>query len=168
MSKSLTILVTPMEGVGHVNACVGIAQCLKSRGHRIVFVVEKSYESRLLSYGFEEEILDNEKTKDNKPGEEVAVLLKESGIFNGMTSLEKMESIVKKNKFIQMIEKRKQMDPQFRAIVDKYDPDIIIIDDMIGLPSLIYANRPWVSIISTNPLQKIDDERLPPGGSGIY
>lgn len=29
-----------MDGHGHVNACIGVAQVLVSRGHRVVFAVD--------------------------------------------------------------------------------------------------------------------------------
>ena len=60
-----------MEGVGHVNATIGIAEALKDRGHRIVYVVLNSFEGKLKKYGFEEELLINEETKENEAGAKI-------------------------------------------------------------------------------------------------
>ncbi len=43
MSKKLTILFSPLDGYGHVNACTGVAEALRDRGHRIVFAIDKSW-----------------------------------------------------------------------------------------------------------------------------
>jgi len=83
MSKKLTILIAPVSAVGHMNACIGLAEVLVSRGHKVVFVVDKPYEGKLVSYGFEEEIREELKPKDSengekrdyKPGEEAAQTL---------------------------------------------------------------------------------------------
>ena len=56
MSKKL-ILFTPMDGHGHVNSCVGVAQVLLKRGHRIVFAVDSAWKGKLAKYGFEEELI---------------------------------------------------------------------------------------------------------------
>ena len=58
MANKLTILFAPIDAVGHVNACIGLAEALKDRGHRIVFLVSKPYSGQLFSYGFEEEIFE--------------------------------------------------------------------------------------------------------------
>lgn len=172
MSRKLAILVAPMFGVGHVNATIGIAQCLQERGHRVVYVLDQSFERQLTKYGFEEEILrepakaNGEANGNRKAGEEPARMLKESGLLSGLSPLEKYNLFAKTNFFLPMLQKKIESEPQMKAIVDKVNPDIIIIDDFIGSPSLIHSNKPWISICSGNPLAYIEDERLPPCGSG--
>jgi len=46
-----------------------LAEVLVSRGHKVVFVVDKPYEGKLVSYGFEEEIREELKPKDSENGE---------------------------------------------------------------------------------------------------
>jgi UDP:flavonoid glycosyltransferase YjiC (YdhE family) len=57
MNKFLTILFVPIDGIGHVNACIGIAEALKERGHKIIFAISKSWNEKLVKYGFEEELM---------------------------------------------------------------------------------------------------------------
>ncbi len=52
--KQLTIFFTPFDAFGHVHACIGIAEPLKQRGHRIIFGVTTGWKGKLLPYGFEE------------------------------------------------------------------------------------------------------------------
>ena len=173
MPRKLTILVAPMFGVGHVNATIGIAECLKERGHRVVYVLDQSFEGQLIKYGFEEEILKeapkpNGQTNGNmKAGEEPALMLKKSGLFSGASPIEKLKLMSNQGLFAEMLQKKIDTESQQKEIVERVNPDIILIDDFFGLPSLIYSNRPWVIICSGNPLAYLDDDRLPPGASGI-
>ena len=169
MSKNLTILVVSMEGVGHVNACIGLAERLRDRGHKIVFTVDKTYEGKLVRYGFiEEKIFDPNEGKFKNPGEGAANHLLESGILSGMSSLEKMELMTTRQSFLlDMIDKVKLNEPNLKAIIEKHKPDVYIIDHFVGPPSLIYSDKPWVFLFSGNPLFVLDDERTPPGGSGM-
>ena len=167
MTKKLTVLVTPVEGVGHVNASVGIAERLRDRGHRIIFFADSSVKPLVLQYGFEFEILIDEEVKDKMPGQDIGDQLKDTGLMDSMLPIDKMKKMMSGNIFPNMIEKKRRSEPQLRAIVDKYNPDIILIDDVIGSPSLIYNNKPWVLIVSTNPLMILDEESTPPGGSGM-
>ena len=70
MPEQLTLLVTPMDGVGHVNATIGIAEVLRDRGHRIVYVIAKTFEGKLKKYGFEEEVLIDEEREKMGPGKQ--------------------------------------------------------------------------------------------------
>jgi spore coat polysaccharide biosynthesis predicted glycosyltransferase SpsG len=168
MSKNLTILFVSVEGVGHVNACIGLAECLRDRGHKIVFTVDKTFEGKLIRYGFiEEKIFDPNEGKFKNPGEEGAKSLMESGILSGMSSLEKIELMSKQTFFVEMIDKMKMNEPTLKAIIEKHKPDVYIIDHFVGSPTLIYSDKPWVFLFSGNPLFVLDDERTPPGASGM-
>ncbi|CAG2170231.1 unnamed protein product [Oppiella nova] len=166
VAKRLTILVAPMEGVGHVNACIGLAQVLQSRGHRIVFVADQSFEGLLSPYGFTEEILASEE-KDKLPGEVMAKVLLESGFLSGASPMEKLK-VGQNMKFAEiLVNKMRANEPKLQAIVAKYNPDLYVIDDFIGSPTLIHSNKPWVYMFSGNPLFVLRDDKTPPGGSGF-
>jgi UDP:flavonoid glycosyltransferase YjiC (YdhE family) len=57
MSKKFTILFVPLDDSGHVNACIGLAECLRDRGHKIVVAIDPTFKGKLISYGFIEELL---------------------------------------------------------------------------------------------------------------
>ncbi|XP_054163835.1 NDP-glycosyltransferase YjiC-like [Oppia nitens] len=173
MTKKLTILFETLDGVGHVNACIGLAQVLQKRGHRIVFVIEKTYKGKLTEFGFEEEIIDDNEVDvtqtqpTKRPGEDAAQKMLKSGIFSGKSSVEKLKMFQKSPLFGMMIEKARKDNSKFAGVVAKLNPDVIIIDDFIGRPALIHSGKPWVSVFSGSPLFSIDDERTPPLGSGF-
>src|SRR5207244_10546610 len=49
-----TIVFFPEGAYGPTNNCVGIADVLRARGHRVVFVVEESFAGTLEAKGYEE------------------------------------------------------------------------------------------------------------------
>jgi UDP:flavonoid glycosyltransferase YjiC (YdhE family) len=51
MSKKFTILFVPLDDSGHVNACIGLAECLRDRGHKIVVAIDPTFKGKLISYG---------------------------------------------------------------------------------------------------------------------
>ncbi|HEX6132023.1 MAG TPA: glycosyl transferase, partial [Actinomycetota bacterium] len=53
-----TIAFFPEPGAwGPTNNCVAIAEVLRERGHRVVFVVDVSFEGLLEAKGFEERVM---------------------------------------------------------------------------------------------------------------
>ncbi|CAG2104069.1 unnamed protein product [Medioppia subpectinata] len=166
MVQKLTILFAPVEGVGHVNACIGLAEVLLSRGHKIVFVVNPSFAGKLSPFGFIEEIMTSEETNNKKPGEDGARSLIESGLLSNVTSYESMKIMQTITFFDKLVDTMRANEPQLKAIVAKHNPDLYIIDDFAGSPTLIHSTKPWVSLFSGNPLFVINDERTPPGSSG--
>jgi len=67
-----------------------------------------------------------------------------------------------------MFDNVKASHEELTAIVDRVRPDVIVIDHYVSQPSLINAGIPWVKLVSANPLIEMDDERTPPGRSGIF
>src|SRR5688572_21619513 len=52
-----TVVFFPEGAFGPTNNCVGIANVLRQRGHRVVFVVEESFAGSLTAKGFEERLM---------------------------------------------------------------------------------------------------------------
>ncbi|CAG2121776.1 unnamed protein product, partial [Medioppia subpectinata] len=152
--------------VGHVNACIGLAEVLLSRGHKIVFVIDQSFAGRLAPYGFIEEVLPSDQ-KDQMPGEMVAKSLLDSGVISNVSPFESMK-LSQEMPFMDIITAKKRAnDPILKAIVAKHSPDLYVIDDFNPSPTLVHSNKPWVYVNSANPLLASTDERLPPGCSGF-
>ena len=58
MSERRTIAFFPEPGAwGPTNNCVAIAEVLKERGHRVVFIVDSSFEGVLEERGYEERMI---------------------------------------------------------------------------------------------------------------
>ncbi len=169
MPERLTILFAPLDGVGHVNACIGIAEVLRDRGHRIVFAMCDNWREKLKIYGFEEEIIElSKKVTVEDSAKFWSEYIHMAGIFGPLSPLEKIKSMAGDG-FKEVIDRNKTSDPMMKEIVCRIKPDIILIDSFFCMPSLINSGIPWVWSISCNPLVidgAIDDKRLPPSASG--
>jgi len=166
MPEHLTILFAPVDAVGHVNACIGIAEVLRDRGHRIVFAISDNWREKLKVFGFEEELIEFSKEETvEDPAKFWAELCLKSGMLGPKSPLEKMKGM----DFNDLINRVKASDPIMKEIICRIKPDIIIIDGLLWIPPLMNSGIPWVWSVSCNPLfidHAMDDKKLPPSFSG--
>jgi MGT family glycosyltransferase len=57
------------------------------------------------------------------------------------------------------------VDDRLREIFDEVEPDVIVEDNVVCFPAIHWSERPWVRIVSCNPLE-LKDEAIPPVFSG--
>ncbi len=168
MPRKLTILFAPLDAVGHMNACIGIGEVLRERGHKIVFVVSNMWREKLKIYGFEEEILEINYMKTNEdPAKHWAEIIKRSGMMGALPTIQKMKAL--NDSWKEVINRIKTSEPLMKKVVNRIKPDIILIDGFVWMPSVMNSGIPWVWSISCNPLfidHGIDDEKVPPSASG--
>ena len=172
MSQKLTILFAPMDGVGHVNACIGVAERLRDRGHKIVFAIGIGWKGKLEKEGFIEELLvdPNNNFKEDNSGDPVKKYVEElltSGILSGIPPKEKLKQLLGSGWFQKMIDLTKALCPTYQQIVDKHKPNLIIIDHFVAIPPILKSGIPWVLLFSGNPLRMFGSEELPPAGFGM-
>jgi spore coat polysaccharide biosynthesis predicted glycosyltransferase SpsG len=166
-SKSLTILFTPLDGHGHINACHGIAEGLRDRGHKVVFAIDIAFKDKLKPYGFEEEIHSLPKKPDVNPDISIwADFVSKHGDIFKLSPIEIVEKFCTLG-FTQMFDELKARDMQYKQIISRVKPDIIITDSYIASPTQTNSGIPWVWLYSAAPLTCFNDKRLPPGWSGI-
>ena len=161
----LTILFTPMEGWGHINACLGLARELQTRGHRIVFAVERYFANKLSRFGFEESLI-------SMPSEQSGVDYWAKFVEQRSQYL-KLEPIdIVRNfsvpAFTQMFTDMKDRDVLYKDIVDCLNSDIIITNNYICSPTLTNSGIPWIWMFSAAPHLAFNDNRIPPPMSGMY
>ncbi|CAG2167328.1 unnamed protein product [Oppiella nova] len=170
MSKrSLNVLFIPMDGTGHVNACLGIAEQLIESGHKVSFLMNNQWRGKLSAkYGITEithESVSGRQTGGD-PALEWALVFQESGMISSNGSLEKM--LAWYTKLLPLFMKYSDViNERIESTIESLKPDVIFMDQVICLPAVERAGIPWVWICSFNPLFLIDDERTPPKGSGL-
>ena len=72
MAEQKTVAFFPEPGAwGPTNNCVAIGNVLLARGHRVVFVVDASFEGELEKRGFEERVFPTDPVADPDTGAEV-------------------------------------------------------------------------------------------------
>ena len=168
MPTNLTILFTSVDAHGHVNSCVGVAQRLHQRGHRIVFTIGEAWKGKLVKYGFEEVIIEKP-TNGNEENEEYWTkrLAEQAHLLSSGSTIE-----ILKNFWVPLFTTYAEMlmnqeTPQLQSIIDSIKPDLIVNDNYIISPAIVKSGIPWVWLVSFNILYAIDDENTPPGELGL-
>jgi len=163
-NKKLTILFAPLDAHGHVNACLGIAQVLQARGHHIIFALDRSFKGKLTPFGIQEEIyvtkmpgVDVDEEEEFWPN----YIAKYKLTFNG-GSFHKLEYFSSKA-MTTMAETIKSREDQYKEMIERIRPDLIVIDNYFCSPAQTNSGIPWVRLVSASPLLAFDDPRAPPG-----
>ncbi|CAG2114051.1 unnamed protein product [Medioppia subpectinata] len=163
---SLKVLFVPIFGVGHVNACISIAETLIDSGHDVWFTVNGFWSGKLTKYGVKEVLLDkSDSPMDADNMADAAKYMVTSGKIGGESALQKARSrgttIELKMKYVQYL------DEQLERLLPAIRPDVIVVDQFMTLPSVELSGIPCVWSWSAGPLVMLDDERAPPAASGL-
>ena len=65
-----------------------------------------------------------------------------------------------------LVDGARYVDERLAEIFAELDADVIVEDNVCAFPAIAASGRPWVRIVSCNPLE-IDDPQLPPAFSGL-
>jgi len=166
MSK--TIAFFPEPGAwGPTNNCVAIAEVLRERGHRVVFVVDASFEGVLEGKGFEERVM-----RMTPPEESADPDADPWGEFIRVTAPEfrkptiEQQSTVTKPIWEALVAGAKYSHDRLMEIWGDVRPDVVCTDNVTGYPAVELAGCPWARFVSANPLEMRDPD-LPPPLSGL-
>lgn len=166
---SRTILFMPESAYGPTNNCIGIGDILRGRGHRVVFAAESSWQGRLAALGFEEELLDlappAEETAEQDPGQFWKDFIQRTAPEYRKSTLEQLTTVIRPI-WESLIDGARYCEPRLREIVAGVRPDVIVEDNVLTFPALRTAGKPFVRLVSCNPLE-IRGERVPPVFSGL-
>nr|XP_027198080.1 uncharacterized protein LOC113792389 [Dermatophagoides pteronyssinus] len=168
------ILFTPVNGVGHVNACIGIAKSLLKRGHRIGFFVERTYNGKIQKLGFEEFCYEpsffgvkKDTANLKNPGESAAQYLVDKKIIGKQNTLEQLKKLTEKPDESMNI-KRFEDNEKLKQVIESFQPDLFIVDNIVLEPIIDCSKKPWIKIMSVAPLVYLYDiDHLPPAWSGL-
>jgi MGT family glycosyltransferase len=168
MTDARTVAFFPEPGAwGPTNNCVAIANVLAERGHRIVFVLDASFEGELAKRGFEERVFrmappDDDADPSADPWAEfIRVTAPE---FRNPT-IEQIETVTKPI-WEALVAGEQHSHARVMEIWDDAHPDVVVTDNVTGYPAVELAGAPWVRFVSANPLEMRDPE-LPPVLSGL-
>jgi MGT family glycosyltransferase len=161
-----TVLFFPEGAFGPTNNCIGIGDVLRSRGHRVVFLVEESFAGTLEARGFEERLmrLAPPPAEPEVPGQFWKDFVRETSPVFRRPTIEALEGFVAPT-FQALCEGAAYVDSRLREVMDALDPDVVVEDNVVAFPAISAASRPWVRIMSCNPLE-LPDPDLPPAFSG--
>ncbi|HVG89650.1 MAG TPA: nucleotide disphospho-sugar-binding domain-containing protein [Gaiellales bacterium] len=164
MSK--TVVLFPEGAFGPTNNCVGIGEQLKARGHRVVFIIEESFEGTLATRGFEEALmrLGPRPEVEEAPGQFWKDFIRETAPVFRKPTIEQLGEFIQPT-WQALLDGSRYVEPRLREIFAELRPDVIVEDNVPAFPAVVTADAPWVRIVSCNPLE-LKDAELPPVFSG--
>jgi MGT family glycosyltransferase len=162
-----TIVFFPEGAFGPTNNCVGIGDVLRGRGHRVVFVVEESFAGTLEEKGFEERVmrLAPPPEQEEEPGQFWKDFIRDTAPVFRKTTFEQLEEFIAPT-WEALLDGARYVDDRLLEIFDELRPNAIVEDNVCAFPAIPASGRPWVRIVSCNPLE-VKDPGLPPPFSGL-
>ena len=161
-----TVVFFPEGAYGPTNNCVGIGQVLVERGHRVVFVIEESFAGSLEAQGFEERLmrLGAPPEVEEEPGQFWKDFIRDTAPVFRKPTIEQLSEFIEPT-WRALCDGARYVDERLREIFDEVAPDVIVEDNVVCFPAIHHSGRPWVRIVSCNPLE-LEDPEIPPVFSG--
>jgi MGT family glycosyltransferase len=161
-----TIVFFPEGAYGPTNNCVGIAEVLRARGARVVFVVEESFAGTLEAKGFEETLmrLGPKPEVEEVPGQFWKDFIRDTAPEFRRPTIEQLETFLAPT-WGALVDGSRYVNERLEAIFDELQPDVIVEDNVVAFPAVPASGTPWVRIMSCNPLE-MPDPGIPPVFSG--
>ncbi|MHB1431962.1 MAG: nucleotide disphospho-sugar-binding domain-containing protein [Streptosporangiaceae bacterium] len=157
----------PESAYGPTNNCIGIGDVLRRRGHKVVFAAESSWADKLAPLGFTEDLV---QLSEPPEGEQDAgqfwkdFIASTAGEFR-KPPIEQLDTWIRPV-WEELIAGARYSHDQLTEIIARNAPDVIVEDNVVAFPALTTAGKPFVRIVSCNPLE-ITDPGLPPAFSGL-
>src|SRR6187431_796781 len=122
-----TIVFFPEGAYGPTNNCVGIAQVLVERGHRVVFVLEESFAGSLEAQGFEERLmrLGPPPAVEEEPGQFWKDFIRDTAPVFRKPTIEQLGEFIAPT-WQALIDGAKYVDDRLVEILDELAPDVIV------------------------------------------
>ena len=166
MSDTRTVVFFPEGAFGPTNNCVGIGQVLRSRGHRVVFIIEESFAGTLEAKGFEERLmrLGPPPEEPEVPGQFWIDFIRDTAPVFRKSTIEQIGEFIAPT-WQALIDGAKYVNPRLEEIIGEVEPDAIVEDNVVSFPAVMASGRPWVRIVSCNPAE-LKDRLVAPFSSG--
>ena len=162
-----TVVFFPEGAFGPTNNCVGIGDVLRRRGHRIVFIVEESFAGTLEAQGFEERTmrLAPPPAEPEEPGQFWKDFIRDTAPVFRKSTFDQLGEFILPT-WQALVDGARYVDERLVEILEEVAPDVVVEDNVVGFPAIPASGRPWVRIVSCNPLE-LKDPALPPTFSGL-
>ena len=166
-AQGKTIVFFPEGAFGPTNNCVGIGEVLRRHGHRVVFVIEESFAGTLEEKGFEERLmrLAPPPEVEEEPGQFWKDFIRETAPVFRKSTFEQLGEFIAPT-WEALLDGAGYVDERLVEIFDELQPDAIVEDNVCAFPAMPASGRPWVRIVSCNPLE-LKGPELPPPYTGL-
>lgn len=170
MCTTLSVLFVTLDSYGHLNPCIGVAQQLAARGHRVKFAVERAWQGKAARYEGIEEVVYSDPTRDPHENAnehwveymEKYLAYKQRCPLTPLEELREMDLEMEEEFLYTML----NVDRQLAEIIEQHSPDVVVADSYVTIPAVYLSGRPWVWLASYGPLICLPSPLLPPTKSG--
>jgi MGT family glycosyltransferase len=166
-AESKTVVFFPEGAFGPTNNCVGIGEVLRRHGHRVIFVIEESFAGTLEEKGFEERLmrLAPPPEVEEEPGQFWKDFIRETAPVFRKSTFDQLGEFIAPT-WQALLDGARYVDERLVEIFEEVQPDAVVEDNVCAFPAIPASGRPWVRIVSCNPLE-LKDPDLPPPFSGL-
>lgn len=164
--RQMTILFMPESAYGPTNQCIGLGKILKDKGHRVVFAAEASWKGKLEALGFEEDLVDlapppdPETAATQDAGAFWKDFIRDTAPEFRKPTIEQISTFIAPT-FQALIDGAVYCEPQLKQIIERVKPDVIVEDNVLTFPALMTAGKPFIRVVSCNPLEMKGDGVAP-------
>jgi MGT family glycosyltransferase len=161
MSKQKVIALFPEASFGAALNCIGIAQQLRERGARPVFICHENFRGVFSEYGFAEYSLASGGHDGQVDWNDFISRHKDA--FQ-QSPLEQITSYVVPT-WDAIVDTAIRAEEPLRRLIAQIKPDGIVLDNVVMFPAIANAGVPWVRVVSCAETE-ILDASVPPYLSG--
>jgi MGT family glycosyltransferase len=132
-----------------------------------VFVVEESFAGTLEAKGFEERLMRLGPAPEvpEEPGQFWKDFIRDTAPVFRESTFDQLGSFIAPT-WQALLDGARYVDDRLREILGELQPDVVVEDNVCSFPAIPASGRPWVRIVSCNPLE-VADPALPPVFSGL-
>ena len=166
MNTSPTIALFPEASFGAALNCVGIAQELRKRGARPVFICHPGFVGVFAEYGFMEYHLTPRGAAggDTTEARWTDFLNTHLPNFN-LSPRDQLKTYVAPT-WDAIVDSAIEVEDSLRSVLAQIRPDAVLLDNVIMFPAIAGADCPWVRVVSCAETE-IPDPAVPPYLSGL-
>ena len=166
LARSPTIALFPEASFGAALNCVGIAQALRARGARPVFICHAGFSGVFADYGFQEYELPTEAPLSDSERQSYwqAFVRRHLPHFR-LSPIDQLETYVAPT-WEAIVDTAINAEAPLRQLLPRLKPDAVVLDNVVMFPAIAAAGCPWVRVISCAETE-LPDAAVPPYLSGL-
>lgn len=145
---------------GQINNCIAIAQACKKRGWEVLFMLAGDHVAKVEQLGFNVQVLKPDNHQSINFNEQTSSTQRDWD----KSSFEQIEHVVGPY-YEAIIEQAMRLNPAMQQVIDDYQPDCIVVDDVVTYPAIHNADKPWIRIVSCDETE-VPDPAIAPNLSG--
>ncbi|TGQ41868.1 MULTISPECIES: glycosyltransferase [unclassified Mesorhizobium] len=163
---SPTIALFPEASFGAALNCVGIAQALRARGARPVFICHAGFSGVFADYGFQEyQLPTNDPLSDSERQSYWQAFVRRHLPHFRLSPVDQLETYVAPT-WQAIVDTAAQAEAPLRQLLARLKPDAVVLDNVIMFPAIAGASCPWVRVVSCAETE-LPDAEVPPYLSGL-